>query len=70
MRDQKAKDAALNQSQPEGMKILRQDYPIEILGVPLTLQVASGKDVDNSEILSRIRTASQPFIPNLAINRI
>jgi len=70
MRDQKAKDAALNQSQPEGMKILRQDYPVEILGVPLTLQVASGKDADNSGILSEIRTASQPFVPNLAINRI
>ena len=32
--DQWTKDRALNQQQTEGVKILRQDYPVEVRGVP------------------------------------
>lgn len=70
MRDQKLKDAALNQPQVGGMKILRQDYPVEIPGAPLTLRVESGKEANNSELINGIRAASRPFVPNLAINRV
>lgn len=41
--DRKAKDQALNQREGEGYEILRQDYPVEIPGVPLTLGIKEEK---------------------------
>ena len=45
--DQTAKDHALNQTSIDGVKILRQNYSVEVLAVPLSLRVDSGKIVDN-----------------------
>ena len=39
--DQKAKDQALNQQDAEGCKVLCQDYPVEVPGVPLTLGITN-----------------------------
>jgi hypothetical protein len=68
--DQRTKDRILNQAETEGIKILRQDYPIEIWGVPLSLQVHHGKSADNTELIKAICTASKRMLPDLAINRI
>ena len=45
--DQAAKDHALNQASIDGVKILRQDYSIKILAVPLSLRVDSSKTANN-----------------------
>jgi hypothetical protein len=68
--DQKTKDRVLNQAETEGIKILRQDYPIEVWGVPLSLQVNHGKAADNTELIKAIVSASKRTLPDLAINRI
>jgi hypothetical protein len=68
--DQKTKDRTLNQSETEGIKILRQDYAIEIWGVPLSLQVNHGKSADNTELIKAICASSKRMLPDLAINRI
>jgi hypothetical protein len=68
--DQKTKDRVLNQAETEGIKILRQDYPIELWGVPLSLQVNYGKAADNTELIKAIVSASKRTVPDLAINRI
>ena len=68
--DQRTKDHILNQAETEGIKILRQDYPIEIWGVPLALHVNHGKAADNTELIKAICTASKRMLPDLAINRI
>jgi hypothetical protein len=46
--DQAAKDYFLNQSEIEEVKILRQDYLIEMSYVSLSLLIAGGKNADNS----------------------
>ena len=68
--DQKAKDHALNQQEVEGYKILRQDYPIEIPGIPLSLGIKEGKGADNTELIRDICTATRKTIPGITINRI
>jgi len=68
--DQKTKDRVLNQAETEGIKILRQDYPIELWGVPLSLQVNHGKAADNIELIKSIVLTSKRTLPDLAINCI
>jgi hypothetical protein len=68
--DQRSKDAALNTISTPEYKILRQDYPVEIQGVPLRLLVASGEHADNNELIRAITTANKRAIPTLTINRI
>ena len=68
--DQGTKDATLNMEQPEGIKILRQDYPVEVPGVPLTLRIAGGKDADNTALIRSITADSARILPGVAINRI
>jgi hypothetical protein len=68
--DQQAKDRALNQKETVGCKVLRQDYPVEVLGVPLTTGIKHGKVVDNEEIIKAICAATRRTIPGININRI
>src|SRR5437016_5337715 len=68
--DQKTKDQALNQQEGEGYKILRQDYPVEIPGVPLSLGIKDGKGANNNEMIREICNATKKIIPGIAINRI
>ena len=68
--DQKAKDQALNQQDGEGYKILRQDYPVEIPGVPLSIGIKEGKGADNTELIRNICNATKKTIPTITINKI
>ena len=68
--DQATKDKLLDQPEIQGCKILRQDYPIEIPGVPLNIRVASGKTADNSSLVQDICAAMKRLIPEMAINKI
>jgi hypothetical protein len=54
MPDQKSKDQALNQQDMGGYKILRQDYPIEVPGVPLSTAIRNRKDPENEETFKAI----------------
>ncbi|KHJ30108.1 putative air1 domain-containing protein [Erysiphe necator] len=56
--------------QPKEFKILREDFPVEIAGVPLSTKIASGKNVDNSALISILTISSKMRIPGLQINRI
>jgi hypothetical protein len=68
--DQTAKDHALNQATIEGVKILRQDYPVEISAVPLSLQVDSGRTADNQALIQELINENKRRIPTLAIHKI
>jgi hypothetical protein len=68
--DQRSKDQALNQQDTGGYKILRQDYPIEVPGVPLSTAIRNRKDPENEETIKAICRANKRMIPNMAINRI
>jgi hypothetical protein len=68
--DQAAKDHALNQASIDGVKILRQDYPVEIPAVPLSLKVDSGKTADNQALIQELIKENKRRIPTLAINKI
>jgi len=68
--DQKTKNQALNQQEGEGYKILRQDYPVEIPGMPLSLGIKDGKGANNNEMIREICNATKKIIPGIAINRI
>ena len=70
MTDQNAKDKALNQGEIAGCKVLRQDYPVEVPGVPLTMNIKHGKAVENGEVIKEICTATKRIIPGININRI
>jgi hypothetical protein len=68
--DQATKDKILNQPEIEGIKVLRQDYLIELPSVPLSVSIASGKDVDNTRLIYEICAATKRTIPNIAINQV
>lgn len=68
--DQMTKDKALNQQVTGSVKILRQDYPVEIWGVPLTTQVARGRSADNAKLIQIISFVSRSILPAMAINKI
>src|SRR5450756_1142120 len=70
VKDQADKDRALNQPILEGIKILRQDYPVEIAAVPLSLPVSNEKGADNSEILQEIVKANKRIMPTFAANKV
>jgi hypothetical protein len=70
MTDQNAKDKALNQKEIAGCKVLRQDYPVEVPGIPLTTGIKHGKAVDNKEVIKAICAATRRIIPGININRI
>src|SRR5437016_7462525 len=48
--NQRDRDTAVNQAETEGFKIIRQDYPVEVAGVPLDLHIEGGKAADNSAL--------------------
>jgi len=67
--DQHTKDRVLNQPQVKDLQILRQDYPVELWGVPLSTMIDSGRDANNTALLQGICTASKAIIPTLTINK-
>lgn len=68
--DQKTKDQTLNQQETDGCKILRQDYPVEVPGVPLSLDIQNRKSPENEAIIRSICQANKRMMPQIAINRI
>ena len=70
VKDQTAKDLALCQNSYQGLKVLRQDYVLEIPGVPLNLQVASGPHADNGELIRRIKKDTARLNPTLEITMV
>lgn len=70
VKDQVAKDAALNAPQVEGVTILRQDYPVAIHGVPLTIEIAGGKHADNRRLAGSICEGSKSMTTKLQINKM
>lgn len=64
------RDAALNMPQPESFKILRQDFPVEIPGVPLATKIQGGKNGNNSGLIQEMIGATKARIPGMRINRI
>ena len=69
--DQATKDRVLNAPDITGVKILRQSYPVEVPGVPLSIEVENkrGEDVDSDLMLSIFREMKKT-IPGLMIERI
>ncbi|KAN0081855.1 hypothetical protein V8E54_003153 [Elaphomyces granulatus] len=53
-----------------GYKILRQDYPIEVPGVPLSTAIRNRKDPENEETIKATCQANKRMNPNMAINKI
>jgi hypothetical protein len=68
--DQRTKDRVLNQPQVENLRILRQDYPVELWGVPLTTPIDTGKSANNTALMQGMCAASRAIIPTLSINKI
>src|SRR5947207_12098749 len=68
--DQKAKDQALNQQDAEGCKVLHQDYPVEIPGVPLTLGIMNKKLAANDVVVKEMGTANRCIIRGIMITKI
>src|SRR5207248_5570437 len=53
-----------------GVKIIREDFPIEVLGVPTSLEVQHGKEADNSETIKRIKQGTERIILGFDITRV
>jgi hypothetical protein len=68
--DQRTKDHVLNQKEVEGCKVLRQDYPVEVPGVPLSVTIKNRRDPENENTIREICWANKRVMPSLAINRI
>jgi hypothetical protein len=68
--DQKTKDQVLNQKEVEGCKVLRQDYPVEVPSVPLSVTIKNRRDPENENTIREICRANKRMIPSLAINRV
>src|SRR2546430_244589 len=68
--DQKAKDQALNQQEAEGCKVLHQDYPVEVPGVPLALEITNKKSATNDAVIKEICLANKCVIPSIAVSKI
>ncbi|PYY19147.1 MAG: hypothetical protein DMG62_24905, partial [Acidobacteria bacterium] len=68
--NQRAKDQALNQAEVAGCKVLRQDYPVEVPGVPLATGIKHGKALENEEVAKAICNATKRTIPGIFINKI
>ena len=65
MTDQNAKDKALNQGEIAGCKVLQQDYPIKVPGVPLTTEIKHGKAAENDKVIKEICRTTKKIIPGI-----
>ena len=52
------------------VKILREDYPVEVLAVPRSLTVQEGKKANNSSLLRELESANRKIIPGIQFTRI
>jgi hypothetical protein len=68
--DETAKDRAQGLPSTEDLRIFKRDYLVEVLGVPLTTQVACEKGADNARLAAAICEASKTMAPGLQITWI
>lgn len=64
------RDAVLNMPQPENFQILRQDYPVEIPVISLSVKIEGGKNSNNASINQDIIAVTNVRVPGIQINRI
>jgi len=64
------KDATLAALDSKGFKVIRRDYLVEVMGVPLSLSIGTGPRADNSDRIKEILQANRRNIGGLQINRI
>jgi hypothetical protein len=71
-REDKAKALGLPGSTLSKIKarFLQEDYPIEILAVPTSLQIKHGKEADNQELLQQIQKENRQWNPTIQGTRI
>jgi len=50
--------------------VLRKDYPVKVLAVPLSLRVEKGRQADNTATIYKIVKQTERLIPGLEITRI
>ena len=53
-----------------GVKIVREEFPIEVLGVSTSLPVQHGREADNSETIKKIKQGTERIIPGFDVSRI
>jgi hypothetical protein len=68
--DQHDRDTAVNQAETEGFRIIRQDYPVEVAGVPLDLHIEGGRAADNLPLRRDVATATGKIVPGVMVTRI
>lgn len=68
--DEASKDRAQGIPSTEEIQVHRRDYLLEVLGVPLKLQVAGEKHADNQLLAQSICDASRGLSPGLQITRV
>lgn len=67
---QTVKDRVLNQPEVQGCKVLRQEYPIEIPGVPFSIGVTNEKSPGNEDTIRGICEGMRRLIPSFAATKI
>ena len=53
-----------------GIKVLRKDYLVEVLAVPISLRVEKGRQADNTATIQEIVKQTERLIPGLEITQI
>ena len=71
LKDQKEKEKAIQRGTMGSARILHQDYPVEVSGVPLQIKVHHGKEVDvrNHTLVTKIIKDNQ-YLMTGAISRV
>jgi hypothetical protein len=74
LRDQQAKERAVRAGERLGerigIKVLREDYPVEVPVVPLSLRVEKGRQADNTATIYKIVKQTERLILGHKITRI
>ena len=53
-----------------GAKVLRQDYPVEVQAVPISVPVEHGKASNNTKVIQEMVEGTRRLIPNFTVTRI
>ena len=68
------KETALNKGDSIGQaleaKVLRQDYPVEVQAVPMSIPVKHGKAPDNTKVIQEMVEGTGRLIPSFTVTRI
>ena len=57
--NQQAKDQVITQGDTPECKILRQNYPVEVIGVPLSTHVGSGRGAANAQLIRKVPNSTR-----------